>query len=256
MIKGLYNAGSGMMLQMARQDVIANNIANVNTAGFKKATAVTRAFPNMLITRMGETQVDNQGKNRSSRTPIIGGLGTGACLDGIATDYSLGNLKKTDNPFDLALSSDSYFVIETPEGERFTRNGQFKVNEAGLLTNGEGYPVLNDYDDFIYLEGEFSVDSSGYITINGEEAARLKVVRFPDQEVLQRVGGTLLTTDQEYQLVDQPGVLQGYTEESNVNAVQEMVTLISTVRAYESLQKVVQAEDETIRAAIEDIARV
>ena len=256
MIKGIYTAGSGMMLQMARQDVVANNLANVNTTGFKKSSAVARAFPAMLMSRLGE--LDTSLEPRKPQKPvIIGYLGTGACVDGIITDNSLGNLKQTYLATDLALGTvDTYLVVETPNDIAYTRGGSLKINGDGLLTTNQGYPVLDDNYDYIYLEGEFAVDEMGYITDNGEEIARLMVVRFDNQEELEKLGGSLLITDQEPELVDVPEILSGYLEESNVVAVQEMVTLINVVRSYEALQKVIQSEDEALQTVLDEVGRI
>lgn len=252
----MYTAASGMMLQMARQDVAANNLANVNTAGYKRSSTVARAFPTMLMSRLGEVR-STQGQDQPMQPQVIGALGTGACLERIITDYSIGNLKQTNNPTDLALTqTDHFLAVETPEGVRYTRNGSLKVNGDGLLTTHQGHPILDDRDDYIYLEADFTIDRRGIITVNGEEVARLQVVRFADQNQLEKLGGSLVNTDQEPEWIEAPDLLQGYIEESNVMAVQEMVTLINVVRSYEALQKVVQAEDELTQTAIDQVGRV
>jgi len=256
LIKGMYTAASGMMLQMARQDVVANNLANVNTTGFKRSSTVATAFPAMLMSRLGELDTSSE-IPQPLKPEVIGYLGTGACLAGIINDYSIGNLKPTYNATDVALSTpDTYLVVETPEGIRYTRGGSLKITGDGLLTTNQGYAVLDDNDDYIYIEGEFAIDERGYVTDNGEEIARLQVVRFENQDQLEKLGGGLLTTDQEPQLVDNPEILSGYLEESNVVAVQEMVTLINVVRSYEALQKIVQSEDEATQTLLNEVARV
>lgn len=256
MIKGIYTAGSGMMLQMARQDVVANNLANVNTTGFKKSSTVSRAFPAMLMSRLGELDTSS-GTPKPQKAEVIGYLGTGACMEGIITDYSIGNLKQTYSATDLAFgTADTYLAVETPEGVSYTRGGSLKINGDGLLTTNQGYAVLDDNYDYIYLEGEFAVDGMGYITDNGEEIARLLVVLFENQDELEKLGGGLLRTDQEPQLADVPEILSGYLEESNVVAVQEMVTLINVVRSYEALQKIIQSEDEATQTVLDEVGRV
>lgn len=257
MIKGLYTAGAGMMLQMARQDVVANNLANVNTGGYKKQTAVAQAFPNMLMSRLGEIEKNIEGKYEPVPVKLIGGLGTGAAIDKIYSDFTMGNIRKTDNAADLALNSDGYFAVLTPQGERYTRNGQFKINNEGILTTNQGYPVLDTGDQSITLEGEFSIDEMGNISVNGENIAQLKMIRFENPQYLVREGDNLLATQEETgTALERPGILQGYIEDSNVNAVKEMVELINVVRAYESMQKVVQAEDETTQVAIDQVGSV
>jgi len=256
LIKGMYTAAAGMMLQMARQDVVANNLANVNTAGFKRSSTVASAFPAMLMSRLGELDTSSE-VPKPQKAEIIGYLGTGASLAGIITDYSMGNLKPTYIATDIALSApDTFLVVETPQGIFYTRNGSLKITGEGLLTTNQGYPVLDEFGDYIYIEGEFAVDERGYVTDNGEEIARLQVVRFANPDQMEKLGGSLLTTDQEPELVGNPEILPGYLEESNVIAVQEMVTLINVVRSYESLQKIVQAEDEATQTLLDEVGRV
>lgn len=251
MVKGLYTAASGMMLQMARQDLIANNIANVSTSGYKKQVAVSRAFPDMLISRM------ENGRNRAGYKAMtsteIGTLGSGACLDTAYIDFSKGNLLNTDNSFDLAMGGEGYFAVDTPQGECFTRSGAFKIDFDGLLVTSQGYPLLDDFDNYIYVEDDFTVDRMGNFMLGGEEAGRIKTVVFDDERQLQKIGDNLFTTDQEYFAAEHPEVMQGYMEQSNVNAVGEMVRLMNAVRVYETLQKVVQAEDELNQAAINQV---
>jgi len=257
LIKGLYTAGSGMMLQMARQDVVANNLANVNTGGYKRDETICQAFPEMLISRLGDTEVNDKNQIEVLPPVEIGRLSTGALVRDIVTDHRDGTIKSTDNPTDLAISNQGYFVINTPEGERFTRNGAFKINDTGTLVNDQGYPVMDTNNNPISLTGEFIVDKTGNILVNNETIAQLKIVQFADKRYLQKQGDNNMDAGgQTYTLVDNPGVLQGYQEMSNANAVREMVTLISVVRAYESCQKVVQAEDETMEMAIEQVGAI
>lgn len=247
MIKGLYTAASGMMLSMAKQDVIANNLANVNSSGYKKDTAAAKAFPEMLISRLKEKD--------SPR--VIGALGTGACMAGIYTDYSQGTLKKTENSYDMAIDGAGFFVLSLPDGqEGFTRSGNFKLNSEGMLVSNQGYPVLDIDDNIIYIEGEdFAVDERGIISVDGEEITRLKVVAFADINSLSKRGDNIYTA-LGYAADNNSRIRQGYLEESNVNAVKEMVDLITVNRSYESLQKIIQAEDETVKTAIDQVGSV
>lgn len=253
MIKGLYTAASGMMLQMARQDVLANNIANVDTAGFKRDDTMCRAFPDMLISRLGEVNQDN---GQPLQPVLLGKLGTGAVVDSITTDFTRGNLKETDNSTDLALGGDGFFVVQTPQGQRFTRDGQFKINDQKILTTNDGYPVLDRNNQPVTITGDFKVDQQGNVTIGGNVAATLNIVNFADMQTLQKTGDNLMISSARPVAATDPQVKQGYIEDSNVNAVKEMVDLISVVRSYESLQKMVQAEDETLSTAIDDVASV
>ncbi len=249
MIKGLYSAASGMMLGLARMDVLANNLANVNTCGFKKDVVVSTAFPDMLISRLEKKENGEAGSYQQ-----IGKLGTGACVGLQTSDFTQGNMKRTDNPLDIALANASYFVVETANGERFTRNGQFKLDGTGLLTDLSGNPVMDVNDEQIVVEGDFQVDKQGNVFVNGEEFTTLKIVSFADQtNTMTKLGGSLWQSSTAYTEDANPQVLQNYVEDSNVNAVSEMIELIKATRSYESLQKIVQAQDESLATVIEKV---
>ncbi len=253
MIKGWYTAASGMMMQMSRQDVIANNIANASTSGYKKQLSLSRTFPDMLISRL-----ENSADPGSKKVQAIGRLGTGVVLESIMTDQSVGNLDKTDIPTDFSLTqTGSYFVVETEQGERYTRNGAFKTNSAGCLTDNQGHPVLDKDNKHINISGGFTVDRNGVINFgDGTAASTIKVLEFNDPEKLERNGDSLYSNEKGLAIPAVPfstDVLQGYLEHANVNAIKEMVDLLSVVRSYESLQKVVQAEDETAGVAIDKV---
>lgn len=242
MVKGLYNAASGMMLQLSKQDVVSNNIANSTTNSFKRQLAVSSASPVMHISRQ-----------EGSSLEALGQLGSGALLAGIHTDFATGSIIQTGNDNDFALGSDAYLVVETPEGERFTRNGSFKTNFDGLLSTNQGYPVLDDNGDYIYVEPGFAVDSQGNVTIDGMTVHKFQLVVFEEQDLLIKDGENLYIAGSSYQEAEAPQLMQGFQEQSNVNTVKEMVTLLEAVRVYEMLQKVVQAEDELTQVAIDKV---
>lgn len=256
MIKGLYTAASGMMLQMKRQDVIANNVANANTGGYKKDTLICKAFPDMLLSCIGDYKVAEDGKIKKMPPVEIGAIGTGAVTDSVVTDFRAGTIKNTACPTDLAISNNGYFTVNTSEGERYTRNGSFNINNEGLLVDSGGNPVLDKNDKEIYINGSFTVDKMGDISSGEDYIATLKIVDFENKLDLKKEGNNLLRAEEDFDIVSNPGILQGYQEASNVNAVKEMVSLINVVRAYEVCQKVVQAEDETLSKAIDEVGRV
>lgn len=241
MVKGLYTAASGMMLQLSKQDVIANNIANSSTSSFKRQLAVSSAYPVMPLAR-------TEGK----RMEALGNLGSGAVLAGIYNDFSPGSIIQTGNEADLAVGPESFFVVETPQGERLTRSGSFKVNFDGLLSTGQGYPLLDEYGDYVYVEPGFAVDIQGNVSVDGITVHKLKLVK-PDQTDALARDGENLYSGGAYEEDGNAQVMQGFLEQSNVNAVKEMVTLLEAVRTYEMLQKVVQAEDELTQTAVDKV---
>lgn len=256
MIRGLYTACAGMLAQLGRQDVIANNIANVNSTGYKRDVAVCESFPQMLMQRMGELETAGEQVKPLSPQPI-GTVGTGAVIAQIATDYSAGNLQKTENSLDLAIAGEGYFVVQTPQGERYTRDGAFKLSDEGVLITSQGYAVLGRDGPIRAQGGNLVVDENGNVLAGGEMVDTLRVVGFDDQAMLVKTGDNLFNSDNgAARDIPQPRVLQGYLESSNVNAVKEMVELINVVRAYEANQKVIQAHDQMLDAAVNRVGSV
>lgn len=255
MIRGLYTACSGMMVQMTRQDVLSNNLANANTAGFKKDVVVSQDFPSMLLERMGETE-RHKSIPRAAEPVRIGSLGTGTAIADIATDHSLGSFRATQNPLDFALGPNTYFTIETPQGTAYTRNGAFSLNAEGRLVNGSGFAVLGR-EGYIESEEMMEFDDRGNVLQDGEIINAFNIVRVNDNNRLTKVGDDLLVLDeQEAEVVDNPQIMSGYLETSNVNAVREMVDLITVVRSYEVLQKVIQSQDTTLDKLVNQVGRL
>jgi len=281
MLRGLYTAGCGMMAQAARNDVTANNLANVNTTGFKKDNIAYRSFPEQLLHRINDpndqgviaavsqlsgdnTAADALRAMLAGTPPVIGSLNTGAVVDEVRTWQENGTFQSTGHKFDLALAGEGMFVIETPAGERYTRNGAFTLNPAGVLVNGEGHPVLAEngpivLDPAAETEDMLEISETGEIFVNGEYLDRLRVVTFADYTQLRKQGDSLFNLG-ESELVPedllQPEIRVGFLEKSNVNPIQEMVSLIEASRAYEANQKVAQAYDSTLDKAVNEVGRV
>lgn len=236
-LRGIYTAASGMLVESKRMDVSSNNLANVDTAGFQKQTAHIYPFPQAPITRTYQGQKQ-----------VLGTLGTGAFVDGSRSSFAPGALQVTENPLDLALVGAGFFAIETPEGTRYTRDGRFTINPSGLLATLDGNLVRGE-GGFIHVgEGEALFNAAGELTVNGQFVDKLLVVEFNDREGLLRQGANLYEALPEagdpfrYQATIAPGTI----ETANINVVNEMVNLINIQRSYEANQKVVQAFDETL----------
>jgi len=250
MVRGWYTGASGMAAQQNRLDVISNNLANVDTAGFKRDVAVSKNFSELLLRR---TQADGVMKTPFGSTdvaPIVGKLGLGVETNEVYTEFEQGNIKITDSQSDIALSGKGFMVVSTPLGERYTRNGSFLVGKEGLLETKEGYPVLGENGTINVKDIRFKISKDGKITDEeGTEIDRLKVVRFDDERYLNKVGSSFYTSNnisgpaQIAEGKQRPVILQGYTETSNVNVVNQMVQMIEVNRAYEANQKTIQSED-------------
>ncbi|MGE5381019.1 MAG: flagellar basal-body rod protein FlgF [Methylocystaceae bacterium] len=265
MIRGLYTAAAGMMLQQSREDVVANNLANVNTSGFKKDLARAQSYPTQSIYRLGEEVKDEKQMDQPVKPVYIGELGTGAVINAISTDHTQGLLKETGNATDVALAGEGYFfAVNTPQGVRYTRDGGFKINPEGTLVNNSGYPIMVANGSSLQITGgQFSINDKGQAVVlqngNTEVLGTIAIFR-ADPTLMEKRGDNLyeaLVDPEAVDLESQPTLLKsGYLEGSNVNAVREMVDMIEVVRVYEMNQKVAQSEDSLLDTAINTVGRV
>ncbi|MCG0275435.1 MAG: flagellar hook-basal body protein [Thermosediminibacteraceae bacterium] len=261
MIRGLYTSAAGMLAEMARTDVISNNLANVNTAGFKRDGVVFRALPELNIHRFDDPVTVGTGF-KIDPIPFIGVLGTGVTVDEIYVDFTQGKVEITSNPLDLAIQEvregeRSFFGVLTPEGELlYTRDGSFTLNDQGFLVTKEGYYVMGENGPINLRDGsKILVNTEGEVLIDGQLVDRLRIAAFTADSILEKRGDNL------YRVHGAPfpasaKIIQGALERSNVNAVTEMVNLISAFRAYEANQRIIRAHDETLAKAVNEIARI
>ncbi|HHW92764.1 MAG TPA: flagellar hook-basal body protein [Firmicutes bacterium] len=241
MIRGLYTSASGMAAQLKAQDVSANNLANVNTAGFKKDIPTFVAFPELFLHRLND---GTPGVMGTSPLPApVGTLGTGVCLEEVVTGRSQGAVQETGRELDFALDGEGFFVVNTPWGRRYTRNGSFKEGPGGELVTAAGYQVLGKNGTVIY-------------TGTGDLADQLLVVNFPPGTDLTKEGDSLYNASTPRQAVAQPRVIQGALEQANVNVVTAMVEMIAGMRAYEANQRALQTQDQTLEKAVNEVGRI
>jgi len=266
MLRGLYTGAMSMLAQWTNLDVVANNLANVNTSGYKKDETIFMSFPKMLIHRLYDNYIITSEGLRDKR-PEVGALGTGVGVNEIATLHSQGPIQKTDNKFDLAISGKGFFTIEGPNKEIFyTRNGTFTIDAQGYLVTKDGYKVLGLNGYIQVPKGDFHVQENGKVIISPtqdwkspQEIDSLKIVDFTDKRGLNKRGDTLFEATKyagEPQVIAQPKILQGYLEKSNVNPIEEMVKMIEIQRIYEISQRTVSSFDDTLRTAVVEVGRV
>lgn len=254
MIRALYTAASGMTAQQANIDTTANNLANVNTAGFKRSRT---EFADMVY-----QQVRGAGSPTSPATEAPVGLEIGLGTRPVATarDFRPGNLRSTGAPLDLAIEGRGFFQISLPTGETaYTRAGIFHLDAQGSLVTAEGYalqPALqipaNALSVSISKEGTVSVVLSGESA--PQQVGNLELASFQNPAGLRALGGNLfaVTTASGEPTTAVPGgegmgtLAQGFLEDSNVSVVEEMVNMILGQRAYEASSKVVKASDEML----------
>ena len=153
MIRGWYTGASGMNAQQNRLDAIANNLANVDTTGYKRDVVASKSFPELLIRRTNLDGVYHTTEGSAEAAPVIGKLGLGVETNENYIDFSQGSFKITNTKTDTALSGEGFYVIDTPLGERYTRNGNFFIGKEGILETKDGYPVLGE-KGYIYVDDD------------------------------------------------------------------------------------------------------
>jgi flagellar basal-body rod protein FlgG len=235
MDRGLYIAASGMLAEQTRQDQIANDLANASTAGYKADRSAQTSFGELLLA------------NRTTGQPV-GPLALGAQIAEIRTDMAPAPLKETGEPLDVALEGAGFFAIQTDQGVRYTRNGQFTIDAQGRLTDAAGRPVLDDAGRPIAAGGAdgLTIAADGQVSRNGRQIARLGVVSLTDPV---KQGDTLFAGTPGQRPAD-TAVRQGSLETSGVNAATAMIDMITSMRAYEAGMKVIQSIDETLQKGI------
>ncbi len=261
MIRSLYVAATGLQAQQINMDVIANNLANVNTTGFKSGRTV---FQDLLYQNLTQP-----GAQSSQTTLYPSGLQLGTGVAPVATErlFTEGNLTQTGNPLDVAINGNGFFQILKPDGTiAYTRDGTFQLNNQGQLVNSSGYPLQPAITIPASAQNvTIGNDGTVSVTLPGQAAAQqvgtIQLASFINPAGLQSIGGNLYlqTGSSGSPNTGQPtlnglgSVQQGYLEASNVNVVSALVDMISTQRAYEINSKAVQASDQMLQYVEQNI---
>ena len=270
MQSGYYSSAAGMVTQFNRLDVIANNLANVNTAGFKEDNVVVGDF--MRIYKEMRDELPNENNSKEAAQFLNRTITKAPQIVDSYTDHSLGVMQKTDNPLDFALMKEGvFFLIETPEGLRLTRDGSFSIDDDGNMVTKAGYKVLSsDYygtKEGIKISDKdniLEVDKNGqlYKDIPGTKqltpSAKFFIVQPDDLSLIKKEGANLYRYDieKDFENIEESGaVKQGFTEKSNVNAVKMMTQMIETNRLVGMYQKAMQVQmDDMNNDAINKLA--
>jgi flagellar basal-body rod protein FlgF len=252
-----------MLTQEIKMDYIANNLANVNTPGFKQNVGAIKSFPQMLVHRLNDTYLKVSGvEGNMDLRPMAGLASMGAVVDEIATDFSKGVLQNTESKFDLAIDGPGFFTVETPFGERMTRAGNFTLNANKELVNKLGYRVMGENGPVVLDGKTFTIDSDGaiYVGEKGDEYLdKLKVVDVADQKTIKKVGHDMFMVPPELTQpvkMENAIVKQGALEQSNVNAITMLRSMIDVNRMYEANSKVILTKDTLMGRAVNDIAKI
>jgi len=224
---GIYTAYSGLKAQMEALDILAGNLANVNTTGFKEQKAFFSAL-NLALDAPGATTLDSA-------------MNTHAVLAESALNLSGGSLVATHRDLDLALVGNGFLTVETPGGTRYTRNGNLVTNGGSVLCTADGNPVLGETGRIVIGPGKVNINQDGEVLVAGMRVDRLKLVAFDNPAALGREGNSLLYPgDQPPNPAPGVSVRQGYQEQSNVNPVLATVRMLEIMRHFEAIQKGVQ----------------
>jgi flagellar basal-body rod protein FlgF len=236
-------AASGLQSRMEALDLVANNLANTTTGGFK----LDREFYS-LFTTADEASADGA----STSLPLI---------QKQWTDFSQGVLTPTGNSLDLALSGKGFFAVNGPSGQLYTRNGSFQLSTSGVLTTSDGYPVRSTNGQPIQTQSQASIEVSadGSVTQGEQTVGRLQIVDFQDRSVLQKLGNSYFTvSDPKAQSIAaaDASVQQGKVENSNVAPAESAVRLVGLMRQFEMLQKAITITTDMNKQALAEVARV
>jgi flagellar basal-body rod protein FlgF len=235
---------SRQMVLRRELDIVANNIANADTNGFKVESLMTKTDPKAPAMTLGGPK------------PV-----KFVIADGVARDFSQGQLRRTDSPLDLAIEGQGMFRVTTPTGERYTRDGRFRTDDRGRLTTQSGAPVMDEGGSEIVLEvdkGPVSIATDGTVTQGRDRVGKVGVVQFASLSALEKTGDNLFQNTSNLQPTPAPDarIRQGMLEGSNVKPIQEITRLIEVSRAYEQMAKMMDSNADLSRRTVERMGRV
>ena len=266
MVKGLYTAHTGMVNEMKRLDILANNLANADTTAYKKEGTTSRTFADEMSLRIKDSS--NMGIPKK-----LGDITYGVHLGQVYTDYSTGNFKVTDNTTDFAIDGNGFFAVAFTDKQgntsvKYTRDGAFTVNKQGYLVTKDGDYVLNatgamngdpGQNNYIRLDpnAAITVNKLGYVMQNNQIVGTIGMVDVDNYDYLEKYGENLYNLlPGGNQIATDANIEQGTLETSNVNVVNEMVNMITIQRAYEAGQKVITSIDGTLDRAVNNVGKV
>ena len=257
MVRGLYTAYTGMANEQKRLDIISNNLANSATVGYKEENVTSKSFKDFMITKIrdgSEAYVDRE----------IGVMNPGVKIGETYMNWDQGSLRETDNTYDMAIQGNGFFAIKVVEKNgdssiKYTRNGQFTITNEGYVVDVDGNRLQGANGDVqVPVDAtDVAIKLNGAVYANGEQVDTITLTDFEDYNYLDLYG------DNMYNAVDgattkssTATILQGFTEQSNVNVVDEMVSMITITRAYEAGQKMIKTQDSLLEQAVSSVGKV
>jgi len=241
MNSGLYAACAGLLAQSQALDLAANNLANVNTTGYKGQ------FPSFHATLA----------NAASSSAVARAVNDFGVLGGSRTDVAQGTLEHTGNDLDFALQGEGWFAVQTVSGRLYTRNGSFHVDKKGQLVTADGNPVLGAQGPVTIPAGKLSVSGDGTISVDGALSGRLTIVNFAAGTELTPVGGSYFSAPAGNEKVSGANIVQGSLENSNVDGISAAVGLVALQRRADMLQQALTAFHSNFnRIAAQELSRI
>lgn len=257
MVRGLYTAYTGMANEQKRLDIISNNLANSATVGYKKESVSNQAFKDVLAIKVrdGSDAYNDRG---------IGIMNLGVKIGEVYTDYSQGSVRSTGNPFDMAISGEGFFKLRYVDKQgnvsyKYTRDGSFTMTKDGYVTDANGNRLQGRGGDLVVPTDAkvISISKGGIVAADGVTIDTVDLTDFEDYNYLKKFGDNMYEPVNGATEKDCTATVdQGYTEQSNVNVVSEMVSMIAITRAYEANSKVVKTMDSMMDKAVNSVGRL
>jgi len=255
MNRAIYPVLSGALAQERSLQVFSNNIANVNTAGFKQDQQGFRAIMSRRIAGPAPVPGVHSIAHHLVSAPAGMSERVYAAPHTSRTSFETGRTRVTSNPLDIAIQGNGFFEVKTPLGTRYTRNGMFSIDNKRRLITNTGFPVMGTKGEIKIPPGAIQVNAVGGIHVDGQPVGTIKVMEFEEHAMPEKHPDGLFTGGKG-KPVATPMLHPGHIEESNVNSLGEMVKMIQGMRSYESAQKMIQTIDRMAEVAIQDVGRV
>lgn len=258
MIRALFTAADGMIIQERRQAVISNNLTNSNTTGYKGQNLFSKEMDKAMMFTLQKTETGEVIRNN------LGEMSLGSEVDDIYFNFGQGMVQETNKPTDLALEGDGFFKVQWDGGVGYTRNGNFKTDSEGFLVMQDNQSRLlamnlqtGQEEPIPVGDQELSVDVTGLVSLNGTPAYQLELVTIQPDVNIEAAGNSVYTAAAGNEAPAQGTLIrQNKLERSNVNVIDEMVKMIETARSFESGQRVIQTLDNTLSRVVSEVGRV
>lgn len=234
---------SQQLAAIQSMDTIANNLANMSTSGFKRETPLFQEYVDQLPPTEGQSGPQTISYVEQS---------------GMFRDLANGAMETTNAPFDLAIAGQGYFVVQTANGPRYTRNGHFTLDASGRIVTEDGDPVQGQGGDIAIAatDGDVHIAADGTVSGSKGQIGQLNIVDFPNDSALVKEGGSLYSTAQSPQSPTNASVLQGVLESSNVKPILEMTNMIEVMRSYQATMNLSQSQSDLMRQTIDKLATI